>query len=148
MTPTIHLFSVPHIQSLHIFLHSDSTSQTLFKDDFKATKHYCSVDQQVITNSTLPVIRGDSPHGLHDAGQAVCCSAQDVHTWLGAVACGLDVYKEGSPGNYVTTFEPPEPIWECDHGMRSRWTGMVSAGYIWTLISALRCVCVCACMHG
>ena len=108
-------------------------------DDFKATKHTCSLQQEVVKHFPLPVIRGDSPHGLHDdAGNELCCSAQDMHTWLGGVSCGLKVYEEGSPGNYVSTFVPPDPCIECDSGVRVRWTGMVSVEYLWTMISSLR----------
>ena len=107
--------------------------------DFKATKQECHFEQEVLTDFALPVINGEHPRGHHDdTGVEVYSGAQDFHTWLGGVACGLDVYEGGAPGDYVTTFSPPECSEECEDGVRARWSGMVTANHIWRLISLLR----------
>lgn len=118
---------------------TDESIQAQFMADFKATRQDCQFDQEVLTDFSLPVLDSDHPHGLHsDTGTDVCASAQEVHTWLGGVACGLDVYEGGAPGDYVTTMCLPECCEECGCGVRARWSGMLAARHIWKLVGLLR----------
>ena len=121
---------------VHVCL--DAEVQAQFIEDFMATKCGNSASQEVLDDFLLPLISGDSPHGLHDNGETVSCSAEEMHTWLGAVSCGIQVYSGGVPGDYVSTFTPPEPHSLCQYGIRTRWTGMVSSQHIFHLLQCIR----------
>ena len=58
------------------------------------------------------------------------CLASELHTWVGSVACGLDIYEGAVPGDYVSTFIPPEPHTICQRGVKTRWTGMMSSNIL------------------
>ena len=114
--------------------------ETQFLQDFKATKHNCTSDREILENFTLPTILGDHPHGLVKDDRLLSCPVEELHTWLGAVAnCGLSKFYEGSaPDDYVSTFIPPEPNSTCQYGTRTRWTGMMSSSYIVSLLEKIR----------
>ena len=117
---------------------TDLSAQTQFMDDFNATKCTNFEEKEILKNFCLPLIEGNFPHGHHDCGEEVSCSALDMHTWLGAVSCGLTVYDGGAPGDYVSTFTPPEPSSLCQHGVRTRWTGMVSSHHSCSLLKNIQ----------
>ena len=107
-------------------------------EDFKATKVNCEVTQQLLREFPLPELKPEHPHGLSEGTEDLSCSASDLQTWLGAVACGLDVYEGAAPGDYVSTFIPPDPHSLCRNGIRTRWTGMVSSKHICNLTDNLK----------
>ena len=45
---------------------------------------------------------------MPEGTDTISCSATELHIWIGAVACGLDVYIGATPSDYVSTFTPPE----------------------------------------
>ena len=103
-----------------------------------AKKFDNSEDRVPLTDFSFPLLEGDSPHGSHDnSGDATACSAEDVHTWLGGVACGLEG-GGGAPGDYVSTFTPPEALSTHQHGIRTRWTGMLTAQYLCSMLKNIR----------
>jgi len=107
--------------------------------DFQASCHGCHYELEVVRDFRLPFITSQHPHGLHDDnGAELRCSAQDLHTWLGGVACGLDVYEGGAPGDYASTFTEPESSVPCKVGVRARWSGMVSSCFIWEVACLLK----------
>lgn len=107
-------------------------------ENFKAKRLENSEDCISLTGFSFPLLQGDSPHGTHDnSGDATACSAEEVHTWLGGVACGLEG-GGGAPGDYVSTFTPPEPLFTHQHGIRTRWTGMVTTQYIYSMLKNIR----------
>ena len=122
-----------------------SSLETQFLQDFKATKHNCASDGEILQNFPLPTILGDHPHGLVKDDRVLSCPVEDLHTWLGVVAnCGLSKFYEGSaPDDYVSTFILPEPNSTCQYGTRTRWTGMVSSSYIVSLLESIRLVDSC-----
>ena len=108
--------------------------------DFEAQKHPCAMDDtDVLHNFPLPVASGEYPHGQSSDGVASSCTAGELHTWLGAISCRVDT-THGAPGDYVSTFVPPEPHSICQHGIRTRWIGMVHSSYICCLIKNIRSV--------
>ena len=109
-----------------------------FLEDFKATKVSCDVMGQPLHNFPLPTLQPDHHHGLTEGTEVLSCSADELHSWLGAVVCGLDVYEGAAPGDYVSTFVPPEPHFICQNGIRTRWTGMLSTKQICTLVEILQ----------
>ncbi len=116
-----------------------SDSQSQFAADFHAEVDACKFDSETLTNFSLPVVDGGHPDGCYDdSGTEVCCSARELYTWLGGVACGLDVYDGGAPGDYVTTFSVPEPHVHCEHGARGRWTGLITSGQIWKMVGCVK----------
>ena len=68
------------------------------------------------------------------------CSASDLYTWLGALACGVNLTGE-EPDDYVSTFRTPEPHSVCRYGIRTRWSGMVHSDWICDLLGRAR-LCV------
>ena len=112
--------------------------------DFQATKCENLTEEFHLTNLSYPVIKGDVPHGCHDNGEVLTCSAEELHTWLGAMGCGLvgagpeGYIDAGSPGDYVSTFEPPHPLTHGKHGTRTRWSGMVTSEYICSILRDIR----------
>ena len=107
--------------------------------DFQASQQDCHLEQEIVKDFQLPLVTSEHPHGLHDDnGTELCCSAQDLHTWLGGVACGLDVYEEGAPDDYVSTFSLPECSVPCEGGVRARWSGMLPACFIQEVASLLK----------
>ena len=115
-----------------------------FLEDFKAIKQICQLDKETLASFPMPTIRGDHPHGLVEDGEVLSCTVQEFHTWLGVVANGgLTTFYEGSAvDSYVSRFLPPEPHSECQHGIRTRWTGMMSPASIVHLLEKLRCLCI------
>lgn len=105
-------------------------------DDFKAKRFPNLEERATFTDLCLPLIRGDSPHGRH----GTCC-AEEVHTWLGAIACGIEVaYDEGGPGDYVSTFTPLQPVTPKQHGIKTRWNGMVTSSHICSILKDIKYV--------
>ena len=117
---------------------TDPSFESRFLEDFKATKVNCEVMRQPLHDFALPTLQPEHPHGLTEGTEVLSCSADELHPWLGAVVCGLDVYEGATPGNYVSTFVPPEPHSICRNGIRTRWTGMVSTKFICTLLEILQ----------
>ena len=96
--------------------------------------HECLVDRHLLHNFQLPTLDHNLPRGQHPT----CCSVTDLHTWLGAVACGIDV-GGGTPHNdYVSTYRTPEPHARCQYGTRVRWTGMVHSDWVCDLLCRAR----------
>ena len=114
------------------------TAESQFLDDFKATKVNCENTTELLKDFPLPALLSEHPHGLTEGTDTISCSATELHIWIGAVACGLDVYKGATPGDYVSTFTPPEPHTVSQNGIRTRWTGMVSSKRICTLLEILK----------
>ena len=81
----------------------------------------------------LPTLDSQLPNGQ----LTTCCSATDFHTWLGALACGVDVSGE-APDDYVSTYQVPEPHTVCQYGTRTRWTGMVHSDWVCDLLHRAR----------
>ena len=118
---------------------ADPTVESQFLEDFKATRISCNSTTQPLQNFPLPTLLTEHPHGLTEGMERLSCSASELHTWTGAVACGIeDIYKGAAPGNYVSTFIPPEPHSMCQNGIRTRWTGMISSKHICTLLEILQ----------
>ncbi len=109
-------------------------------EDFKARSFPNSEECLSLTDVSLPVLEGDSPHGSHGdaAREALSCSAEDLHTWLGGVACGIE--GGGAPGDYISTFTPPEPLAAHQNGIRMRWTGMLTTQYLCSMLKDIRYV--------
>ncbi len=112
-----------------------------FLGDFKAQRHKCSTDKELLHNFPLPVLSGDHPHGGIENDAMVSCPAVELQTWLGAIACGVDM-PTGQSDDYVSTFGAPEPYSICQYGTRTRWTGMVSSQWICSLLENIRYVVV------
>lgn len=115
----------------------DLSSQEKFMQDFNAERFANVEDCFPLTDLCLPLIRGKCPHGCYDNGEVTAGSAGDIHTWLGGVACGVD-FEEGAPGDYVSAFTMPEPHIPEQHGTRTRWSGMVTATHICSILQAIR----------
>lgn len=111
-----------------------------FAHDFKAIRRDCQLLNQSLTTVPLPMLHGDHPHGLVKDGQALSCTVQELHTWLGVVAHnGLtSFYEDSTVDNYVSRFLPPEPHSKCQNGTRTRWTGMVSSAAIAHVLEKLK----------
>ena len=109
-------------------------------EDFHAEKVSNIEETITFSNFSAPKVDGDSPQGCHDdRGEAVACSAADVHMWLGGVACGLEGGAGGgAPGDYVSTFTPPEPLTTHQYGIRTRWTGMLTAQHLCAMVMHIR----------
>ena len=116
------------------------TAESQFHEDFKATKINCVSTTELLKDFPLPTLQPEHPHGLLEGADTLSCSATELHTWIGAVACGLDIYEGAALGNYVSTFVPPEPHAVCRNGIRTRWTGMVSSKHLCTLMEILKYV--------
>ena len=116
------------------------TAESQFLEDFKATKINCESITELLKDFPLPTLQSEHPHRLTEESDTVSCSATELHTWIGAMACGLDIYEGAAPGDYVSTFTPPEPHTVCQIGIRTRWTGMVSSKHICTLMEILQYV--------
>ena len=95
--------------------------------------HKCRVDTKALNNFQLPVLNCHLPH----EEDLKSCRATDFHTWLGALACGVDISGE-TPSDYVSTFTTPEPHTSCQHGVRTRWTGMVHSDWVCDLLCKAR----------
>ncbi len=109
-------------------------------NDFKATQRSTVVEKKIFTDFPMPHCKGDSPNGKnnHQNGEVESCSVADIHSWLGAVSCGLDVYEGGSPHDYITTFTPADPHSICSHGVQIRWSGMVSSHHICLILKGIQ----------
>ena len=120
-----------------VVLFSGEADEAQFLADFKAEKRHCLSETELLQNFPLPKVKGDSPNG--QCGDAAVCDAQNLHTWLGTVANGVnECYSEGGPGNYVSTFVPPDPHSVCGHGVRKRWVGMVQSQHICATLQQIR----------
>ena len=108
---------------------STNTEENLLRD-LGATRQECVADQELLRNFPLPVVRGEHPGGSVEGEAASSCGAGDFHTWLGVVSCGLLDSCGGTPGDFVSSFGPPEPHSTCQYGVRARWTGMVASSFI------------------
>ena len=112
--------------------------------DFKAEQMANLDNSSRLTDLCVPVIGGDSPHGSYGNGDMTLCTAGDVHTWLGAVASGVEqgycggVAEGGAPGDFVSTLTPPHPTTPGQHGTRTRWTGMVTSIDICSILRKMR----------
>ena len=109
-----------------------------FQKDFKAKRVTCEVTRQLLQDFPLPTLQAEHPGGHSEGIETLSCSANELLPWLGAVACGLDMYDGASPDNYVTTFVPPEPHSVCRNGIKTRWTGMVTSTEILALLEILK----------
>ena len=96
--------------------------------------HKCVVDRQLLHNFQLPTLDCRLPNREEGGKQ---CSAEEFHTWLGALACGVDISGE-VPNYYVSTYQTPEPHTMCQYGTRARWTGMVHSDWVCDLLSRVR----------
>jgi hypothetical protein len=106
-------------------------------EDFKAEGYHNLKSDYSLGTHDVPVVAGDCPHGNHVDGEVTACSAEDLHTWLGGVACDI-AGNEGAPGDYISTFTSPEPATPMEHGTRTRWTGMVTASHICFILRTAR----------
>lgn len=108
-------------------------------EDFRAERMPSSLDQESFSDISLPLIAGDSPRGCYDNGEVLACGAEDIHTWLGGVACGVgEVYRDGSPGSYLSTFTPPDPLVPGQQGNRTWWNGMVTSNHVCSILKNIR----------
>lgn len=94
-----------------------------------AVRHECVVERQLLHNFPLPTLDHKFPSGQN----GISCSAIDCHTWLGAVACGVDVCGD-VPDDYVSTYQTPEPHTMCQYGTKIRWTGMIHSDWLCDLL--------------
>ena len=94
------------------------------------------MEKDLLHSFPLPSASWEHPQGHSEDGHLLHCSAAELHTWLGAVACGVDM--DGAPGDYVSTFVPPEPHSLCQYGTRTRWTGMLHSRFICDLLERIR----------
>ena len=131
------------ISNIHFIAGVIPTAESQSLEDFKATKINCESKTELLKDFPLPTLQPEHPHGLTEEADTVSCSATELHTWIGAVACGLDIYEGAAPGNYVSTVTPPEPHTVCKNGIGTRWTGMVSSKHICTLMEILKYVVQC-----
>ena len=99
--------------------------------------HSCVRDKQLVHNFPLPTLDSRHTCGARESGLEVSCSAADLLSWLGALACGVDVSGE-VPGDYVSKFQIPEPYTLCRYGTRTRWTGMVHSDWVCDLLLRAR----------
>lgn len=114
--------------------------------DFKAEQMVNLEESSSLTDLRVPVIGGDFPHGSYGNGDMTLCTAEDVHTWLGAVSCGVEqaycggvaCHEGGAPGDFVSTLTPPHPTTPGQHGTRTRWTGMVTSIHICSILRNMR----------
>lgn len=87
---------------------SPTASEQQLLEDFRAKRRECVVEKDLLHSFLLPSASWEHPLGHSEGSQPLHCSAAELHTWLGAVACCADT--EGSPGDYVSAFAPPSPI--------------------------------------
>ena len=118
---------------------SRKTEASLLQD-LNATRQECASEQELLHSFPLPVVSGEYPGGDIEEGVAKSCTAGDFYTWLGVVSCGLLDSCTGAPGDYVSSFGPPEPHSICQYGVRARWTGMVACHHIAQTLRSARCV--------
>ena len=137
---TLRIGIMYHSQLTHFITGVIPTAESQFLEDFKATKINCESKTELLKDFPLPILQPEHPHGQTEGANTISCSAAELHTWVGAVACGLDIYEGGAPGDYVSTLVPPEPHTVCQNGTRTRWTGMVSSKHISTLMEILKYV--------
>lgn len=115
---------------------SPTASEQQLLEDFRAKRRECVVEKDLLHSFLLPSASWEHPLGHSEGSQPLHCSAAELHTWLGAVACCADT--EGSPGDYVSAFAPPEPYSMCHYGTRTKWTGMVHSRFISNILERIR----------
>ncbi len=113
------------------------SSDQPFTEDFRAQRHQCLVEKELLHSFLLPAASGPHPHGHIVNDVTVACSAAELQTWLGAIACGVEV-TAGRSDDYVSTFCSPEPHSICQYGTRTRWTGMIDSHWICSLLDNTR----------
>ena len=91
--------------------------------------HSCVRDKQLVHNFPLPTLDSRHTCGARESGLEVSCSAADLLSWLGALACGVDVSGE---------VQIPEPNTLCRYGTRIRWIGMVHSDWVCDLLLRAR----------
>ena len=100
--------------------------------------HSCTQHQELVHYFQLPTVDSQQPHGTRESDTVKAnCSAFDLSTWLGGLACGVDTSGE-TPDDYVSTFQTPEPHRPYKYGTRVRWTGMVHTDWVCGLLQRAR----------